>query len=188
MTRWKGKKNLPRLGREGWLAFQNQHRGEFFTVPLDGEYGFGRYLGSITFAFYDLKSPKILPLEEIERQPVLFVIGSGIDAMFSGHWKVIGQKPLPPELQAPIKFFHHPRGTDYVGIYLDGEFYPYAGEDLTKMESVNSCDHPLVEERLRSHFAGRPDLNAQRYSVPRELAERLRREYFERQAASGEKK
>jgi hypothetical protein len=162
-------------------AFYRAHEGEFVAVPLDEEYGFLRIARKARFALYDFKASTIPSLEEIEKHRILCVLGGSPEAMASGHWKIIGQKPLEPELQLPIKYFRHPQGSSQVDIYEEGEFKPYAGEDLTKLECLASWEPRRVEERLRSHFAGRPDLGTERMKVPRELAERLYREYWARQ-------
>lgn len=162
-------------------AFYRAHEGEFVAVPLDGEFAFIRIAWKVRFALYDIKAAAIPPLEEIEKHPILCILGGSPDAMISGRWRIIGQKPLEPTLLAPVKVFRHPQGSSYVDIYEEGEFKPYAGEDLTKMECLASWEPRHIEERLRNHFAGRPDPATESSKVPRELAERLYREYWARQ-------
>lgn len=174
-------RKLVNLTREEHAAFCALHEGEFVAIPLEGKFGFARLTKKLRIALYDLELPSVPPLEQIERAPILCRIGAVPIGIASKRWRVIGRKPLEPALLAPVKFFRHPQGSTYVDIYEGGEFKPYAGEDLTKMECVASWEPRHVEERLRNHFAGRPDPGTESLKVPRELAERLYREYWARQ-------
>ena len=176
------------MTREEMQAFQDEHKGDFVAVPLDSKFGFGRYIRSASFAFYDLLSSAMPPLEEIEKAPVLFIMPVEFHAMISGHWRMIGNRPLNESLSAPIKYFRHPFGTDFLDIYVGGKFQPYAGEDLTTMECLAVCGPRHVEDRLRCHFAGQRDEATERFKIPHERAEKFRREYFEQQRAAGKKR
>lgn len=105
--------------------------------------------------------------------------------MVTGRWRMIGNKPLDKTLSAPIKYFRNPRGTGYIDVYVDGKFQPYAGEDLTKMERLSVWNAKTVENRLRCHFNGSLDDETEHNKILREDAEKLRRKYFERQQAAG---
>lgn len=172
---------LVNLTREEHAAFCALHEGEFVAIPIDDAFGFARLARKLRTALYDLRLPSVPSLEQIERAPILCTIGAVPIAMASKRWKVIGQKPLEQALLAPVKVFRHPQGSSYVDIYEEGEFKPYAGEDLTKMECLAAWEPRHVEERLRNHFAGRPDPTTESSKVPRKLAERLYREYWARQ-------
>jgi hypothetical protein len=185
MSRWPPLSRLRKFTREEAQAFGRAHEGEFVAIPLDGEFGFLRIARKTRFGLYDFKASAIPPLEEIERHRILCVLGGSPEAMASGRWRIIGQKPLEPELLMPVKYFRHPKGTTYLDIYEEGEFKPYAGEDLTKMECAASWEPRHIEERLRNHFADRPDPATESAKVPRELAERLYREYWARQGKEG---
>jgi len=185
-TKWKLPKPAAALTQADLEAFRREHEGEFVVLPIERElYGFGRVIRGTRLGFYDLLSPSIPSVDEIERHSILFVVDVLYGPLFTGRWRVIGKKPLPDDLKRPLKFYSHVQGTDFVEIHIAGEARPrsYAGEDLTKMENVNGWWSWSVEERLRSHFAGRPDLQLERLKIPAARAERLRREYFERQKA-----
>jgi len=167
------------MSRDERAAYRREHLGEFIAVPIQQGFAFARFRGGIDFAFYDICSAELLPIDQIKHQPVLFTLGCSADSLAKGAWKVIGQEPLEPDLAAPPKYVRNPAGSDYVDIYCGGEFRPYAGEDLTKLEPCAVWDTPeQVEERLRLHFAGQPYPWSERVKVPRELAERLYREYW----------
>lgn len=77
-TKWKPAKTLSRMTREEMKAFNAEHRGDFIAIPIDGYFGFGRYIAESSFAFYDLKSDSLPPFEEIEARPVLFFFPSSV--------------------------------------------------------------------------------------------------------------
>jgi len=181
MSRWPPVSKLCNMTGEELQAFYRAHEGEFVAIPLDEGFGFLRIARKALYAFYDFKASTIPPLEEIEKQRILCILGGSPEAVASGRWRVIGRKHLEPVLSQPVKFFRHPQGSDYLDIYEDGEFKPYAGEDLTKLEQLVAWSAPYVEQRLRCHFSGVRDDNTESLKVPRELADRLYREYRARQ-------
>lgn len=179
--RWYSRRRMRKMSRDEMDAYLANHAGEYIAIPLDGGFSFARHRGDLDFAHYDLWTPELVPIAEIRRRPILFTIIGPIDPLASRRWKVIGHEPLEPYLQEPVKYFRHPRGTDFLDIYVAGEFRPYAGEDLDRLEPVAIWDRAdQVEERLRKHYAGERDEFAERDKVPRELAERLYREYWAR--------
>lgn len=139
--------------------------GSFVAIPLNGEYGFGRVAREARIACYDIKAPSILPIAQIKKAPVLFIVGVDFDAYTSGRWQIIGKEPLEPSLASPVKFFRQDFFTGAIDIYLEGEFQPYAGEDLNKLERLVSWSDHRVEDRLRNHFAGLPDPNTEHLKV-----------------------
>lgn len=177
--RWLANSTLRRKTREEYDAYQRAHLGEFIAVPLRNGVAFARYRGGVDFSFYDFHAPKVASIDEIRRHPILFTLWCNSDRLAKGVWKVIGQEPLEPELAESPRHVDHVHGTDFIRIYYDGKFRPYAGEDLTKLEPCAVWDNPeQVEDRLRLHFIGRPYPWSERQKVPLELAERMYREYW----------
>jgi hypothetical protein len=84
---------------------------------------------------------------------------------------VIGHRALEPALEHPVKYFRQDIVTSAVDIYQDGEFYPWAGEDLTKLERLAAWEAAHVESRLRNHFAGKPDpiVDSLKYRAPKKV-------------------
>lgn len=180
--RWYARQRMRKMSREEFYAHLSEHAGEFIAIPLDRGFAYARHRGGLDFAFYDLKTPSLASIAEIKLRPILFTIGTPTDPLASRRWKVIGHEPLEPHLQEPVKYVRNPQGTEFLDIYVAGEFRPYAGEDLTTLEPLASWDRAdQIEERLRKHFAGERDDHIERSKVPRELAERLYREYWSRQ-------
>lgn len=184
--RWILDTTLGRKTRQEREAYRRAHLGEFIAVPLRQGFAFARYRGDGDFSFYDFCAPDIRPIDEIKRHPILFTLCCSSERLAKGVWKVIGQEPLEPELAEPPRYVQHVHGTDFIRIYYDGKFWPYAGEDLTKLEPCAVWDTPeQVEERLRLHFIGRPYPWSERQKVPLELAERLYREYWAKHGGEG---
>lgn len=158
-------KNPSRMSRIEFHKFLDSVIGSFVAIPLNGEFGFGRVAREGRLACYDLKSSSILPVDQIIQVPVLFLVGVHFDAYVSDGWRFIGKAPLEPFLEQPVKFFRQDFFTGAIDIYVEGKSQPYAGEDLTKMERLSSWDANHVEDRLRNHFAGRPDPGTERGKV-----------------------
>ena len=165
---------IERIFRPGHYArrrrreFLDKHVGDFLAIPLaDGSScGFARLIHSGYLACYDLKSESVPPLEQIESAKVLFTLGFNNRVIETGRWKILGNKPLPPELNVPVRFFREDPITGSADIWVGDKRVPYAGEDLSKMERWVSWDAPGIEERLSDHFAGKPNWRVESYKYP----------------------
>ncbi len=177
--RWLARSTRRRMSREEHEAYSRSHLGEFIIIPLGEHFGFARFLGGCWFAFYDLFAPMIPAIEDINKCPVLFTLCCSTDHLTKKIWTVIGQEPLEGELALPPVSVRNPEGSDYIDIYTAGEFRPYAGEDLTKLDILAVWDEPShVEERLLNQLTGKPCRFARGARVRPELAERAYREYW----------
>jgi len=167
------------MSREEDQAYWQSHLGEFIAIPLGEQFGFARCVKGGLFAFYNLLSSTIPPIEEIKSRGVLFTLCCSSDHLTKKIWTVIGQEPLEAELAGPPIFVRNPEGSDYIDVYRDGTFRPYAGEDLTKIDIMAVWDEPShVEERLLNQLTGKPCRFARGARVRPELAERVYREYW----------
>ncbi len=184
-TKWKPSKPLARMTLEEMRAFQEEHKGDFIAVPLENEFGYGRNICGSSFGFYDLLRDMPPSLEEIEKARMLFIVPVEFRVMTSGHWRLLGNRPLGKALDVPVKYFRY--RPNFVDIYVGGRFQPYAGEDLTTMERLVVWSARHVEERLQCHFNGSVDEQTKAFMIPREETEKFQREYVERQRAGGEK-
>lgn len=137
--------------------FRTRHLGDFFAIPIDGEFCFARFARGGKLACYDLHSPTILPLDEIEKAPVMFTVAFDKDVVESGRWKIIGNRPLKGQVAEPVKYFREDPITGLVDIYVEGRFQPYGGEDLSRLEPVTGWGIRGIETRLRNYLKGVPD-------------------------------
>jgi Domain of unknown function (DUF4259) len=132
--------------------------GVLLRVDLDDQWHtYARMLArSPKFAFYDCRVS--IPVEDvlsIVKRPVLFVLAVSASR---GHWPKIGHVPLE---MAPIPIpdeFMQDIGTGACQI-ADEAFNrrPAKPEECVDLERVAVWDPAHVEERIRDHYAGRPN-------------------------------
>lgn len=149
---WKPHKSV--LARQ---RFHEQWIGTYFAIHLDGGFGYGRMIHEGYFACFDLRSTTILPIHEVKKARVLFTVCVTDYAIHDGRWQAIGKEPLEPEFDQPIRFYREDIFTGIVDIYVEGEFEPYQGEDLSKMERCSVWHWFHVESRLAAALFGRKD-------------------------------
>jgi len=163
--------------------YLDQFEGVFFAIPLDGQFCFGRVLRHTITACYDRLSPTILPIDEIERLPILFRFTGAISAVLGGRrWKILGKKPLNGEVAKPSKFFRETYLAGFVDIYCDGAYQPYGGEDLSLIDRLYITTPWHAERALRWHFTGERDIREGHRFNPRHGRE-LRLKYRAKLAA-----
>lgn len=171
------------MSSEEIRRFFDQFEGVFFAIPLDGQFCFGRVLRHTITACYDRLSPTILPIDEIEHLPILFRSTGAISAVLGGRrWKLLGKKPLTGEVAKPSKFFRETYLAGVIDIYCDGVYQPYAGEDLSQIDSLGIATPWHVERSLRWHFTGEREVRFRRRFNPRHGRE-LRLKYRAKLAA-----
>ncbi|OUJ69797.1 immunity 26/phosphotriesterase HocA family protein [Hymenobacter crusticola] len=127
----------------------------------DGHYAYGRILANADFGFYDLyTTERVQDLEQIITRPLLFIVAVNTGAVNAGRWVKIGKRPLPAALQQlPLKFIQDPLALDKFELYepLTGRITPALKEQCAGLERCAVWDPSHVEERLRDHYAGRPN-------------------------------
>ena len=142
--------------------------GAVLRVDLDHQWhSYARILQRMPMiAFYDCRvSTPEEDLLAIVNRPVLFVLAVGGRA-HKGHWPVIGHVPLET---APIRIpdqFMQDIGTGACRI-ADEVFNvrPATPGECVGLEKVAVWGPEHVEERLRDHYASRPNANAARMKV-----------------------
>jgi hypothetical protein len=85
-------------------------------------------------------------------------------AVTRGRWQVIGSVPLSQEERSvPIRFFKQDALTGDLTIYWEGpepgevHEVPATREECMGLERAAVWEPEHVEDRLRDHFAGRPN-------------------------------
>jgi hypothetical protein len=134
--------------------------GDFVGIPLgDGTNAFGRILRRPLIAFYDLRSHVIPPFHTIAAAPVIFVTYVMKYAVTQGIWRVLGNAPLSEDLRTEPLFFKRDPITRKLTIYRDstGEETPASREECLRLERAAVWDPERIVDRLRDHFAGRPN-------------------------------
>nr|WP_255355568.1 Imm26 family immunity protein [Agromyces sp. Soil535] len=149
---------------------QRPKLGDVFVVPLDdGKFGVGQVVGtygkeSYFFAIFDV----VIPLEHANRQaveavdrPVLFLALSMDAKLYAGHWRVVGQEPVPPEVPLPAY-------KEAVGSPPNFEVVDYSGTRRRPATAAEAHTLPnrkvvapvRVEKALRAHLGLEPWLDA----------------------------
>lgn len=151
-----------RMSPAEFRKFQEEWKGTFLAIHVDGGFAYGRVVRDTSLACYDLCSITVLPIEEIRKAAVFLVAPMTADFYLTAGWQVLGREPLDPLLDQPVGFFREDPITGEIDIYVEGRFVPYAGEDLSKMERLAAWTPPHLISRLEHHFFGKPDKYADR--------------------------
>lgn len=137
--------------------------GDVVSIPLgDGQFGFARVLPEPLVEFYDLRSSKIPTAEEITSSPVLFTLYVMNSAITRARWEVVAHSAVDvANFESPFFFKQDPMDPSSVCLYRDGQEFPGTAAKAKRLEraAVWSAEH--VEERLRDHFAGRPNVSVE---------------------------
>jgi hypothetical protein len=141
--------------------------GQVFRVDLkDGYYAFGQVIREMNWAFFDLhtKDPNP-PLGTIVSSPVLFKIGVYTNVIKHKIWEVIGICPPREELlKEENTYMYDALLRSYIifkpiigGAPGICERVPAIWEECKNLEREAVWPAGSVEQRLRDHFAGRPN-------------------------------
>ena len=79
-------------------------------------------------------------------------------AVKRGRWNVVGYLPLEAALQNnPPKFIQDRIQPELFSIYKNGSIQPATRDECAGLECAAVWDPEQVEDRLRDHYAGRPN-------------------------------
>lgn len=132
--------------------------GDFVAIPLgDGTFGFGRVLQEPLMGFYNLRNNSLEPPDNIMDQPIAFIIFVMNNAVASGLWPVIGNKPLELDLLTEPLFFKQDSLSKKFSIYKDstGEEYTASEKECDALECAAVWESEHVVDRLKDLFEGR---------------------------------
>jgi hypothetical protein len=135
--------------------------GDIVAIPLgEGRMAFGLVLEEPLMAFFDysLKEGAVPIADEIIGAPVAFKIWVMNHPITEGLWPVIGHASVPAKLREQPWFFKHDVIAGRLTITKTGaeEVTPKAGE-IEGLERAAVWEPEHVTDRLRDHFAGRPN-------------------------------
>jgi hypothetical protein len=133
--------------------------GDIVEIPLgEGRYAYARILEEGVFAIYDSIEKSKLPAEQVISKVVLFRIPVMAHAVKSGRWPIVGRAPLEPSMQPITEFFMQDTlNPAKIEIYRHGETRPATRDEVRGLERAAVWDPSHVEDRIRDHFAGRPN-------------------------------
>ena len=79
-------------------------------------------------------------------------------AVTRGRWKRVGHKPISDaEARPPAKFIRDLLAPGRYRIYEDGKMRKATRKECEGLEAAAVWDPEHVEDRLRDHYAGRPN-------------------------------
>jgi hypothetical protein len=133
--------------------------GRVMAIPLgDGSFGYCRALTAPNTEFYDLRSTELLDPAQVVQAPVLFRIWVMKYAFTGRRWKRIGNMPLRESESGKIWwYFKQDDGGNLFRTRNGLEEIPADSEEVKGMECAAVWDPEHVEDRLRDHFAGKPN-------------------------------
>jgi Immunity protein 26 len=135
--------------------------GSVVEIALgDENTAYGLFISREEMGFYNLldKGTKRTPVAAIVSTPFAFRIGVMHHAIKSGRWPIIGYTEIPPTISMPNSYFMQDAFTDAFSIYRAGEITPASRAECLGLECAAGWDPEHVEDRLRDHFAGRPNV------------------------------
>jgi hypothetical protein len=133
--------------------------GDIFRVQLDdGRHSYAVALTHPLFGFLDIITDSEIPVHSIEKQKIIFAVWVMDYAIKDGVWKKVGHTEQSKEFD-DYRFFKQDMITGRLTSYSDkdGTEFPIDYETASTLEAAAVWDPHHVEERIRDHFAGKPN-------------------------------
>jgi hypothetical protein len=137
--------------------------GDILKIDVgDGLHSYGQVAEEPLVVFFDGAFGEALSPEQAIALPVLFRIWVHNHAVKKGIWEVVGNLPLGPENAAEPYFYKQDAITGTLSLYHSsfaeaGWEHPASATDCDGLECAAVWDAEHVEDRLRDHYAGRPN-------------------------------
>lgn len=142
--------------------------GMVFRINLqeEGNYAYGQVATETKNIFFDHldKEGKWTTVEEIIQKPVAFYATVDNYVLKEGLWEILGIWPVKPENQVFLRSFGYDSYNDRYFIW--GDYDKEIGglkritctlDETYGRECLASYGHGSIEQRLRDHFAKRPN-------------------------------
>jgi hypothetical protein len=138
-----------------------QKPGQVLKIPLgDGTFAYCQMVNETQHAFFDYRDDGRAPvIEKILQAKMIFkcVVDSYI--INKGYWTIIGKAEIKNEWKHYEDVFSY---NDGYYIFKDGiGDVPATWDEIKDLEYFASWGHIAVEQRLRDHFAGRPNYDVE---------------------------
>lgn len=133
-------------------------RGAIYKITLGTKHSYAVALHPPLFAFFDVLTDVEMSPSEIEEKELLFSVWVMAYAVRKGGWVKVGftdKFDATPE----ARFFKQDLISGRLTAYrdADGHESPIDFDTAAKMEAAAVWDPEHIEDRLRDHFAGRPN-------------------------------
>ncbi|WP_239807487.1 immunity 26/phosphotriesterase HocA family protein [Croceicoccus hydrothermalis] len=137
--------------------------GDILKIDLGGgTHSYGQVADEPLIVFFNGAFTEALPPGQAIQLPVLFRLWVHNDAVKKGIWEVVGNLPLAPADAVEPYFFRQDAITGALSLYHSsfantGWEHPASATDCDGLECAAVWDAEQVEDRLRDHYAGRPN-------------------------------
>jgi hypothetical protein len=130
-------------------------------IPLGkGHFAYGQMLDRPEYAFFGLRNSGNSDARSVATQSVIFRLWVMNRAHASGRWEKIGTVPLQNNLEKPVlRFNQDPLDPTVIWLGEDGlSGRRVMPTECAQYERAAVWEASHVEDRLRDHFAGRPNV------------------------------
>lgn len=140
-----------------------RREGDVLKIDLgDGRPSYAQVAAEPLMVFFDRADAEDIAPEDVSRLPVLFRLWIANHAVTRGRWQVIGRGALSPENRTEPFFYKQDAITGRLALYHStfastNWERPASLEECTGLEAAAVWEPEHVEDRLRDHFAGRPN-------------------------------
>lgn len=145
--------------------------GAILEINIENEYFIYAQilLKGLGYAFFDYKSKDMIKdLNYLLECKVLFIIAVYDDVVTKGVWKKIGKLPIRHDLLIqPMKFIQDPYDFNKCDLYdpNTGEVTPATKGECTNLERAAVWEANHVEDRIKDHYLGRPNVWVERLKL-----------------------
>jgi hypothetical protein len=150
------------------LKKQRLQIGAVVEIDLgDGYFSYGEVVSKVELIFFEIRGTSDLrpSVTQITASPILFRICVMNYAVKSGRWKILELVEMAEELNKPQPYYMQDAFTGDFSIYLDGNITAASRGQCVTLECAAVWDPEHVEDRLRDHFAGRPNAWVQQLAI-----------------------
>ena len=141
---------------------QRLQPGAVVKIPLGDCHAYGRLLINPYVAVYDSATREdISELESIVAKPVLFTVAVYNHSVTKSRWPIVGKLPFDEETaELPLWFMQDAFAPTRCSLIdARGNVTPATIEQCIGLERCAVWEPEHVEERIRDHYAGRPNLH-----------------------------
>lgn len=134
---------------------QQRTIGALIKIPLKGGYHtYGRILKD-DIAFYDIRIKEDIAIEEIVKQPILFITTVYDDAIKKGYWEKISKAIALEDnlIECPPKYTQDVLNPNKYSIVYPDRQVEATKEQCIGLEFWSVWTHADIEKRLNDHFA-----------------------------------
>lgn len=143
--------------------------GSILEINSNDKYYYAQILNSKGCAFFDSELDS--PLEDyssLNCKEVLFIVRVYDDVIKKGRWLKVGKMEIRSDLKVePYKFIQDSLNPDNFELYNPntGQITPSSRKEVEGLECAAVWEAEHVEDRLRDHFGGKPNVWVEQLAV-----------------------